>query len=119
MPVTPELSQEEMNELYLTADECKLSKLVKESNNITNVLNMIHKQSLIRPSSISRATVDTMSGYIDKIDEMDAEIKTLLLRNTYLLPEGINRDNYDEWKKEGGVGVCDRWDTENGGVKRG
>ena len=115
-----ELTEDQMNEIemYLTQDEYKLYKLIKEHDNIMKVLEMIYKQSMIKPSSISSNTVDTMGLYVNKIEGMDAEIKTILLRNTHLLPEGINISNYDEWQKRGGQGVCNRWDVVNGGFKR-
>lgn len=119
MPITDNtaLTEDQMNEKYLKPDEYKLSKLVKDHDKFLNVLNMVYKQSMIKPTSISQNTVVTMGLYAVKIEEMEAEIKTLLLRNTYLLPEGINISNYDEWAKRGGHGVCDRWDTVNGGLK--
>ncbi len=118
MPITDntELTEDQMNEMYLKPDEYKLSKLVKEHDKIMKVLEMVYKQSLIKPTSISQNTVDTMGLYVVKIENMEAEIKMLFLRNTYLLPDGINISNYDEWAKSGGHGVCDRWDTVNGGL---
>ena len=114
-----QLTEDQMNELYLKPDEYKLSKLVKKFKKIKTIMEGIYKQSKINPACMSKNTVDTMILYLEILDEMYAEIKMLLLRNTYLLPESINISNYDEWAERGGSGVCDRWDIVNGGIKQG
>ena len=85
----------EIENTPLNLEEIELSRLLKEHKITKNVLNMMVKQSKLNAGSVSINTIATMETYIDRLKNLDVEIKVLALQNPECLPEGVTRGNFD------------------------
>ena len=79
----------------MNLEEIELSKLLKEYKITNNVLEMMTKQCQLNSTSVSRNTIDSMETYIERLKNLEMEIKVLALQNPECLPEGVTRDNFD------------------------
>lgn len=79
----------------MNPEEIELSHLLKEYKITKNVLLMMKNQLILNITSANVITIDVMEKYIERLKNLQIEIKVLALQNPSCLPEGVNRENFD------------------------